>query len=329
MHLLSFLPCSQRKMASMRVLYVHVSGVSSEILKNLVLAGIRAAICDGRPYPSAIASMPSSFLPAERSGAENDPGAADEGGGSPAKKARPATVASVMQPHVVELNPLLDGCEINESLVEDVPDEYFAQFGIVVASHLSAEQAKRIAKATVGAGNKFILVDTFGLEGCALLDLGPEHQFRKEMGKDKLSDVMKIDPYLPLADMLDVPLSAMTARWDKQPPKVLTTYLSYLEYQAKTGSWPDENNASVYADKTKTWLAESKAVGEDYLGDDERLKFIASLAGAEVSPVCAVLGGVIGNEVIKAISGKAEPANNVLMFDGVDGGCRTFLLKKK
>lgn len=319
-------------MASVRVLYVHISGVSSEILKNLVLAGIRAAICDGRPYPSAIASMPSSFLPpAERSGAENDASTADadKEEGSPAKKARPATVASAMQPHVVELNPLLDGCEINESLVEDVPDEYFAQFGIVVASHLSVEQAKRIAKAAVGAGNKFILVDTFGLEGCALLDLGPEHQFRKEMGKDKLSDVMKIEPYLPFADMINVPLSDMTARWDKQPPKVLTTYLSYLEYQAKTGKWPEEENASDYAEKTKTWLAESKAVGEDYLGDDEKLKHIASLADAEVSPVCAVLGGVIGNECIKAISGKAEPANNVLMFDGVDGGCRTFLLKKK
>ena len=161
------------------------------------------------------------------------------------------------------------------------------------------------------------------------MDLGPEHQFRKEMGKDKLSDVMKIDPYLPFADMMDVPLSDMTARWDKRPPKVLTTYLSYLEYQAKTGKWPDEENASDYADKTKTWLAESKIVGEDYLGDDEKLKHIASLADAEVSPVCAVLGGVIGNECIKAISGKAEPANNVLMFDGVDGGCRTFLLKKK
>jgi len=323
---------AQRKMSSARVLYVHITGVSSEILKNLVLAGIRAAICDGRPYPSAVASMPSSFLPpADRSGGDNENVVTANGDNSdpPAKKARPATVASAMHPHVVELNPLLDGCEINESLIEDVPDEYFAKFDIVVASHIGMEQARRIAKATVASGNKFILVDTFGLEGCAMLDLGPDHQFRKELGKDKLSDVMKNEPYVSFADMLDVPLADATARWDKVPPKVYTKYRSYLEYHAKSGTWPGEDNASDYVEQTKKWLADSKIVSEDYLGDDDTLNHTASVATCEVSPVCAVLGGMIGNEVIKAISGKADPANNILMFDGADGGCRIFLLKKK
>ena len=51
-------------------------------------------------------------------------------------------------------------------------------------------------------------------------------------------------------------------------------------------------------------------------------------ANAEVSPVCAVLGGVLGNEVIKAISGRGEPANNILLFDGLEGGCKAFTIKK-
>jgi len=38
--------------------------------------------------------------------------------------------------------------------------------------------------------------------------------------------------------------------------------------------------------------------------------------------VCAVFGGVIGNEVIKAISGKGEPACNVLCFDGRKGAVK-------
>ena len=65
------------------------------------------------------------------------------------------------------------------------------------------------------------------------------------------------------------------------------------------------------------------------LGSDEQLGTLASLATAEISPVCAVLGGIIGNEVIKAISGKGTPANNMLMFDGMDGGCRSFVLQSK
>ena len=39
----------------------------------------------------------------------------------------------------------------------------------------------------------------------------------------------------------------------------------------------------------------------------------------EVSPVCAVLG-------IKALTGKGEPANNIMLFNGMDGGYNRFLL---
>jgi ubiquitin-like 1-activating enzyme E1 A len=39
------------------------------------------------------------------------------------------------------------------------------------------------------------------------------------------------------------------------------------------------------------------------------------------------MGGVVGNEVIKAISGKGEPAHNTLLFDGLGtGGCLSFFV---
>lgn len=37
----------------------------------------------------------------------------------------------------------------------------------------------------------------------------------------------------------------------------------------------------------------------------------------QVVPVCAVLGGVIAQEVIKAVSHKEVPINNVFLFDPV------------
>lgn len=62
---------------------------------------------------------------------------------------------------------------------------------------------------------------------------------------------------------------------------------------------------------------------------DEILRQWACVAAADVSPVCAVLGGVMGNEVIKAISNKGEPANNCILFDGKTGKCRNVLLQIK
>lgn len=44
------------------------------------------------------------------------------------------------------------------------------------------------------------------------------------------------------------------------------------------------------------------------------------LAGRrEFPPVCAIIGGILGQEVIKAISGKGDPIKNFFFFDAMDG----------
>ncbi len=37
---------------------------------------------------------------------------------------------------------------------------------------------------------------------------------------------------------------------------------------------------------------------------------------SELSPVCAVVGGVLAQEVIKAISAKDRPYTNTFLYDG-------------
>ena len=49
----------------------------------------------------------------------------------------------------------------------------------------------------------------------------------------------------------------------------------------------------------------------------ERLKSSwATFAFAELSPVCAIVGGVLGGEVIKAVSLKDAPHNNFFLYNG-------------
>ena len=48
---------------------------------------------------------------------------------------------------------------------------------------------------------------------------------------------------------------------------------------------------------------------------------ISSLAGllfGELSPVCAVVGGVVAQEIIKAISNKDAPHNNYFFYNPVE-----------
>jgi len=39
----------------------------------------------------------------------------------------------------------------------------------------------------------------------------------------------------------------------------------------------------------------------------------------EHPPVCAILGGILGQEVIKSISCKGDPIKNFFFFDAADG----------
>ena len=308
----------QKRMSNARVLYVNLTGVTCEIMKNLVLAGVAAVICDDREYPEAVRSVPASFFPAKDMEEIMEKSTSVTVGEPDAKKAKKTrTVAAAVQPKVEGLNPLLVRNGIEERSIDSIPDDYFKGFDAVVASRLSVEQATRISKALRSDESKlFIMTDTFGLDGAAHLDFGKGHCFRREIGKDKLSELTKIEPYISMEEMLAVDLSKVKGRWDKSIPSTLVKQRLLMDYWAG-------NDKQSFPAMAESWLeAHNLPKG---MFDVEDLGSIAK--DPEISPVCAVLGGILGNEVIKALTGKGEPANNTLLFDGLDGGCRSFLLK--
>ena len=336
----------QKRMSNARVLYINLTGVTCEMMKNLVLAGVAAVVCDPRPYPDAVREVPTSFFKAsEMERIINERSNGEE----PESKRIKVTVASAVAPEIDELNPLLVGRNsMEERPISLLPDEYFGQFDAIVASRLSVDEAKRISVAVSRyyadkkkdgddseEGNTlFIVADTFGLDGCAHLDFGASHMYRRELGKDKLSDPTKIEPYATLADMLNVPLAKATGRWDKTPPRVLVQQRLLMDYwneknKATTSNLNEKKAKENFVAFARQWMNDNNipAASLEIEGQPMELEHLAGIAQhPEVSPVAAVLGGVLGNEVIKSLTRKGEPANNVLMFSGLDGGCRCFVL---
>lgn len=316
---------AQAKMSKTKVLYIHVTGVSSEVLKNLVLAGIRATICDNRTYPEAVMDTPSFFLSAQ------DRIAWTATAGEPAAK-KPkhgGTVADAVQTGVEELNPLLGACDIISTPVSELTSDFLSEFSIVVASRIGMSDAIRISNATTAAGGKFYMADCFGLYGAAAFDLGEKHTYRPEKGKE-LMDPMILEPHVPLETVFKVALADATNRFHKTPPPAWIRYRSILEYVEQTKSWPSEDNAKDFVKVVRSWIEEnSPSLLENELLSESALEDLAKVSTSEVAPVCAVLGGIIGNEVIKAISGKGEPGNNALLFDGLSSKLWTFLIKPK
>ena len=304
-------------MSNASVLYINLTGVVCEIMKNLVLAGVAAVVCDSRPYPAAVREMPCSFFHAK----DMEITASENGSSN-------CTVAKSVQAKVEELNPLLVGRNgIEERPVAELSDDFFTQFDAIVASRLTVTEAKRISMSLqkVDEGKLFIVTDTFGFDGCAHLDFGANHKFRRELGKDKLSDLMSLDPYLSMSEMMSVPLQGATGRWDKKVPRILVLHRLLMDYWGLA-------EKTEFVKFAQDWLSAEKFSVSALESDlqDTSLDTLAGIAmHPEISPVCAVLGGILGNEVIKSLTGKGEPANNVMLFSGFDGGCRSFLLKKK
>lgn len=294
-------------MAQSTVLFIHCTGVSSEVIKNLVLAGIRAVLCDDRPYPQALQATPSFFVD-------------DRTGG---------TVAEVLRHRIAEINPLLGDCRVCS--YSELTDEFLQQFTIVVGSRLeSPSEALRLARGTVAGGGKFYMVDSFGLYGACAFDLGENHTYRGEKGKELLEET-RLKEYVPMEKILAIPLHEATNRFHKKhPPIQWMQYKCILEYLERTKTWPSQANAADFASTITQWIQQDSPSLKDHEAlSKESLETLAKIATAEVTPVCSVLGGILGNEIIKAISGKGEPANNTLLFDGVSGKLWTFLVKPK
>ena len=104
------------------------------------------------------------------------------------------------------------------------------------------------------------------------------------------------------------------------------SFLSLHEYYAKKNELPEFNNkaqADEIVKRTKELYDEYSKLSKEgklnwFAGVqdwDEKVPFnVASWARAEISPVCAFLGGVVSQEIVK-FTGKYTPINQWLLFD--------------
>ena len=117
----------------------------------------------------------------------------------------------------------------------------------------------------------------------------------------------------------------------------------HLCYQA-LHTWQQENAGSLprpwNREDAERFLALTKEKFGDQVEDEGLVKQFAMVCAGEVSPMCAALGGIVAQEVMKATSGKFHPifqvcwyfdlltnGNNILDFFIIpyDSGCTSML----
>ncbi|CAM9534387.1 unnamed protein product [Chrysoparadoxa australica] len=277
---------AQQRMSSSKVLFAGFSGACAEASKNLVLAGFNATIQDSKTV--SVADLGANFFLRDSSIGGNRSGKSLE--------------------RLQALNSMASVECVTEP-IEKLPDSFFQAFQVVCLCGASLTHQKRIDGICREKGIALYIVECFGQNGYIMMDLG-KHSYRPEKGS-KVLDLVEL-VYPTVSEACDVLWSDLQDRWGKVSKIYVMAQLLFSFQEAK-GRRPGPSDSQ---EMCSFGAKELKRNGvEGYLDNDE-LEQLSVTAGAELSPICAILGGLLGQEVVKAISLKGEPALNVFVLDG-------------
>ncbi|OMO84159.1 UBA/THIF-type NAD/FAD binding protein [Corchorus capsularis] len=285
---------AQRRLSKSHILVYGMKGTVSEFCKNIVLAGVGSVtLVDDRLVTEEALSANFLILPDEN--LHNG-----------------KTLAEVCCDSLKEFNPMVR-VSVEKGDISTFGVEFFEKFDVVVVSCCSLSKKKLINQKCRKLSKRvaFYTVDCRGSSGEIFVDLQ-----NYKYSKKKLEETVECElDYPSFEESISVP-------WRSLPKRVSKLYFAMRvieQFEDVEGRNPGESSIADLPSvmKLKKELCETNSVNESQISDAllERLLIDTS----EFPPSCAIIGGILGQEVIKAISGKGDPLKNFFFFDAVDG----------
>ncbi|XP_028102513.1 SUMO-activating enzyme subunit 1B-1-like [Camellia sinensis] len=115
---------------------------------------------------------------------------------------------------------------------------------------------------------------------------------------------------------------AIAVPWKSLPRRMSKLYFAMRvieQFEEAEGRDPGQTSKDDLPKvlKLRKELFEAQSLNESLIPDSLLERLVSCTT--EFPPVCAVIGGILGQEVIKAISGKGDPLKNFFFFDAMDG----------
>ncbi|XP_038893690.1 SUMO-activating enzyme subunit 1B-1-like isoform X4 [Benincasa hispida] len=286
---------AQRRLSKAHVLVCGMKGAVAEFCKNVVLAGIGSLTLVDNRLVTEEALSANFLIPPDES----------VFGGK--------TVAELCCDSLKDFNPM-----VRVSVVKGEPssfdEEFLKTFDVIVVSCCSlAEKVKSVNEKCRKLPKRisFYTVDCRDSYGEIFVDL-QDYKYAKK----KLEDTVECQLSYPSFE------EAISVRWKAHPRKVSKLFyaLRVIErFEEAEGRNPGETSISDLPGvlKLKKDLCESQSLNEAHIPNVLLERLVTN--PTEFPPVCAIIGGILGQEVIKAISGKGDPLKNFFYFDAVDG----------
>ncbi|KAF9198254.1 SUMO-activating enzyme subunit 1 [Haplosporangium sp. Z 27] len=298
-------------MRNASILIAGIRALSNEVCKNIILAGVGSITLLEHEIVTE-EDLGAQFLLRQEDIGRNRAEAA-------AEKAR------LLNPRVKVV--------VDKDDIAQKPDSFFSEFNIVCLTGCNPEQMIRIDNVCREGKTGLYTAGIHGFFGYIFCDL-TRHEYREtlmeetqgsvtERGKEPETIIThKSQSYSSLASTLE-------CSWGYPKPKVLRRKVSplffaiqvlWLFQQANGGRLPQSGNKQDLDTlfKLRDERLKSAQVDNTFVPDD-LLQTLAETASAEISPVCAIVGGFLAQDILKTLSGKDSPLVNYFLYNGIEG----------
>jgi ubiquitin-like 1-activating enzyme E1 A len=277
---------AQGRLGKANILFCGFTAVQSEICKNLVLAGIKSVMINDTRICEHAHTGAHLFL--NHLSVGKNCGAASQDG-------------------VKALNPLV--VVSRSSLPMDQIALTFDQYHLVCISGCTPEEIIIANTAAREKNTYFFNVDTFGYFGYMFQDLGQNYSYEIDQ-KDQEKRGGSVNS-----------THISTALETKNTSPLFIVIKSLFQFYKKYNEYPSEVVESLQELKNikNQILVDSQANirAKNKVPDSMMETFVNNL-GTELSPVCAIVGGVVAQEILKIICHNDKPFNNSFFFNGLD-----------
>ncbi|KAI8928835.1 hypothetical protein BC831DRAFT_446751 [Entophlyctis helioformis] len=312
---------AQQRMRTSRILVAGCTGLANEVLKNIVLAGVGSiTVLDaGTVVPRDLGSQ--FFL------RDSDVG-----------KNRAEAVA----PRVQQLNPRVKVVACTRP-IDQLEDGFFDDFDLVCVISTNPSVLTKINSIARAKSLSFWGAAIMGMYGYIFSDHGPEYRYMTThhaaaptataaatataAKTDAASRVEQSLSYCSFADAVThatFGATKMDRRFKRKAHPLYFALRVLWEAWTEHGRFPDPSHDAQLDEllATKT-AAMAKAECDPAFLPDDLLKAVAAVVDRELQPACAVLGGLLAQELLKVLSRSEAPFHNVLLYDSFEAVAQT------
>lgn len=322
---------TQLRLRSTKILIINLGAIGTEVIKNLVLGGLNSIeILDNSTVKEEdFASQ--FFLP-------NDDKIIGE-------KKLPLVIGRIRELNN-RVNLSINMKTLNEALQDE---EYFKSFDLIIATEVEKDLLLQLNQLTrklsiplyvSGMHGMFAYIITDLIEHISTTEMEAGNQSRKsgtQLSRNKIITSVSIDEkskkelvtitdhFTPISEIFhskELP-NQLNKRQLKRLSGALPLIFSLFEIPR-----PEDPESIIDISLLKTKALDicerfnvpSTAVTDEYLDLFSRQAF------AEFTPIAAVIGGAVAQDVIQFLSKKESPINNVLILDSIKSEMPIYLL---